>query len=95
LKKIDLRKEARGRPCTVRLYGICSGRNDSTVLAHLPSGKKGLKAHDIHGCIACYSCHKWLDEEWTKDDVTPEQRMLVFLEAVIRTQKIWIDEGYI
>ena len=30
----NLRKEARGRECQVRIYGICNGNPETTVLAH-------------------------------------------------------------
>lgn len=94
MKKIDLRKEARGRPCTARIWGVCKGRHDTSVLAHLPSKQKGIKADDRHACIACYECHKWLDEDWVHNHMMDEDsRMLIFLEAVIRTQKVWIKGG--
>ncbi|TBL26445.1 DUF1364 family protein, partial [Escherichia coli] len=30
----NLRKEARGRECQVRISGICNGKPETTVLAH-------------------------------------------------------------
>ena len=30
----NLRKEARGRECQVRIYGVCNGNPETTVLAH-------------------------------------------------------------
>lgn len=48
--KVNLRKEARGRDCQVRLPGICNFNPETTVLAHYrmdtgiakkPSDKRG------------------------------------------------------
>ncbi len=55
---------ANGQSCSVR-GPEC--KNDNTVVwAHsnyLEDGKgKGIKAHDIFGCYACASCHRWLDQ---------------------------------
>ncbi|HBB1356564.1 nuclease domain-containing protein, partial [Escherichia coli] len=30
----NLRKEARNRECQVRIYGVCNGNPETTVLAH-------------------------------------------------------------
>ncbi len=34
----NLRKEARGRECQVRIYGVCNGNPETTVLAHYRIG---------------------------------------------------------
>ena len=34
----NLRKEARGRESQVRIYGVCNGNPETTVLATLPDG---------------------------------------------------------
>ncbi|WP_170709125.1 nuclease domain-containing protein, partial [Escherichia coli] len=34
MKKIDLRKAARSRACTVRIPGVCNHNPETSVLAH-------------------------------------------------------------
>ena len=57
-----IRQAARGKPCTLRLPG-CMGGTETTVLAHLPMGGKGVgtKGSDIWAVFACASCHDVLD----------------------------------
>jgi hypothetical protein len=64
------------------------------VLAHLPGGGMGTKRHDLHAALACSSCHDVVDGR-KRIDQPSEVIMLWFLEAVISTQQIWIDEGLI
>lgn len=73
-----LRKEARGRPCQVRVPGICTGGGDDTVLAHFRLAGTcgtGIKPPDIpFGAFCCYACHDAVDgrntqgrdREWLK-----------------------------
>ena len=89
---MNLRKEAKGRECTVRRRGVCNFNAETTVLAHLNSGGMGQKSNDIHACFACSDCHSWLDGGYTKD-ASKTHRNLMQLEAVIRTQQVWINEG--
>ena len=58
-----LRDSARGQECTVRLPGICNFRTDTTVLAHLPCGQKGMgmKGFDTVAVYACDCCHGVID----------------------------------
>ncbi|QQE90463.1 nuclease domain-containing protein [Azotobacter chroococcum] len=58
-----LRDSARGQECTVRLPGICNWNPETTVLAHLPCGQKGigLKGFDTVAVYACSSCHDAID----------------------------------
>ncbi|MER2105083.1 MAG: nuclease domain-containing protein, partial [Pseudomonas atacamensis] len=37
-----LRASANGQECTVRMPGICNHNPETTVLAHLPCGQKGM-----------------------------------------------------
>jgi len=56
---------ARGKMCTLLIPGICNGNPETSVWAHsneLIHGKgRGIKAHDIFGCIACSDCHDAVD----------------------------------
>ena len=50
-----------------------------------------MKSDDRHAAIGCSSCHDEVDGR-TRNLSNDESR-LALLEGVIRTQKIWIDEG--
>lgn len=58
-----LRDSARGQDCTVRLPGVCSFDANTTVLAHLPCGQKGMgmKGFDTVAVYACSACHDVVD----------------------------------
>ena len=87
---MNLRAEARDRPCMIRLPGICCGDPETTVLAHYRlagiSGM-GMKSPDQIGAWACANCHTYVDTH--RDDKTAR----AFLEGVIRTQFHLIREG--
>lgn len=60
MKKIDLRKAARSRACTVRIPGVCNHNPETSVLAHYRlAGTCGtaIKPHDMQGAIAS-RCHR-------------------------------------
>lgn len=82
----DLRKAARGRPCMVRLPGICNGNPQTTVLAHYRlagiSGM-GIKAPDLIGAWACSACHDECDRRTQKKE--REYVLLAHAEGVFRT----------
>lgn len=86
---MNLRNEARGRPCMVRL-ACCCGNNETTVLAHFRlSGISGLgiKPPDILGAWTCSTCHAYVDTH--KDAYT----QLAFAHGVMRTQYHLLKEG--
>ena len=91
---VNLRKEAKGRGCMVRIPGICSHNNETVVLAHVRlagvSGM-GIKAPDLLGAWACDSCHGLYDRR-QKSDLDPDFVHRCFLEGVIRTQAVLIEE---
>ena len=87
---MNLRKEARGRDCMVRLPGICNGDPATTVLAHLRlSGISGMgiKAPDALAVPACYACHSYVDTH--HDDATK----VAFYESIFRWQSHLISNG--
>jgi hypothetical protein len=54
------RKNARGKPCTLRLSG-CRGGGEFTVLCHIRRfgwGGMGLKPNDLLAFFACDVCHE-------------------------------------
>lgn len=62
IKSKALRDSARGEDCTLRL-DCCSFDPETTVLAHVPCGQKGIgmKGPDTIAVYACSACHDVLD----------------------------------
>ena len=96
---INLRKEARGRECQVRIPGVCNKNRETVVLAHL--NNKGLfgvgtgqKVPDIFGAWACSACHDAVDGRVRTSWLVSEVRMM-FDDGVFRTQNILLKEGKI
>ena len=81
---MNLRDFARGKPCQVRLFGICNFDETTTVLAHIRRGGVagvGRKPHDLVGVHACSDCHRAID-------VTGEATDTDILEALCRTLEV-------
>lgn len=93
LTKLQL--SARGQPCTVRIFGVCNHNPETTVLAHLNGGGGGMKHPDLFACFACFDCHEWLDGGYTRTDATRKDRDMAHYQAIHRTQKWWLENGYI
>lgn len=90
---MNLRDEAKGRECQIRLISVCNRNDDTTVLAHLRlSGITGgsQKAPDILGAWACSDCHTFTERNKEDDQV---QR--AFYDGMARTQYQLIKEGKI
>lgn len=90
----NLRKEARGRECQVRIYGVCNGNPETTVLAHYRMAGicgTGMKPDDLIGAWACSACHDEIDRRTMILD--NKDARLYHLEGVIRTQAILLKEG--
>lgn len=85
----NLRKQARGRECQVRL-SCCNGNPETTVLAHVRligiSGY-GLKSPDLLGAWSCSSCHAYADSHHDA------QTSADFAAGVYRTLNILWNEG--
>ncbi|HAW2629334.1 TPA: DUF1364 domain-containing protein [Escherichia coli] len=91
-----LRKEARGRKCQVRIYGVCNGNPETTVLAHYRMAGicgTGMKPDDLIGAWACSACHDEIDRR--THNLDNKDARLYHLEGVIRTQAILLKEGKI
>lgn len=94
---MNLRKEAKGRECQVRIPGICNKDNSTVVLAHLNNKRLfgvgvGQKVPDIFGAWACSACHDAYDGRNKQMDC---DIAAYFIDGVFRTQKILLDEGKI
>ena len=97
MKKKNLREQARGRACTVRIPGICNFNPDTSVLAHYRMSDtcgNGIKPHDMQGAIACSCCHDVIDGR-IKSDIDRDIFRFYHAEGVFRTQEIWREEGFI
>jgi hypothetical protein len=90
-----LRESARGRECQVRIPGYCNHDNDTVVLAHMNGGGLALKNPDLFGSFACSSCHDALDGRVRVHAHDAVNVKLMFMEGIIRTQRIWLEEELI
>ena len=94
----DLRKEARGRGCMVRLPNVCNHNSETTVLAHVRmpgiSGM-GIKAStDLLGAWACSACHDAIDRR-AHMDLERDYVRLAHFEGMARTIAQLVKEGKI
>jgi hypothetical protein len=91
LKSDALRKSAEGQSCMLQL-DCCNHNCETTVLAHLPIGQKGMgiKRDDFCACFACSDCHDAIDgrskAEFTEADL---------MRAWYNTLKVWLRMGLI
>ena len=93
----DLRKEARGRECQVRIPGICNGNTETSVLAHYRLAGTcgtGIKPDDTQAAIACSCCHDVIDGR-VKIGYSRDELRLMHAEGVMRTLAIWKKEGLV
>jgi len=93
MKKVDLRKMAKGQDCQIRAPG-CNFNPETTVLAHLGGAGMGLKKHDLFGAWACCDCHALVDGAMYSERAVWSRKMM-HLEGVIRTQEKLIEMGVI
>lgn len=87
----DLRRDANGKDCLIRLPGICTGDESTTVHAHIRRGGVagvGQKPVDLCGVRACFSCHDAIDAR--VDSRIPRGELDGYiLEAVMRQLDEW------
>lgn len=95
---MTLRKEARDRPCMVRVPGVCTHNPETTVLAHVRligvSGL-GVKAGDLLGAWACSGCHAEIDGQTHLSGYSRPELRLMHLEGMVRTISQLAKEGKI
>ena len=92
---MNLRKFAQGKPCQIRVPGHCNFNPETSVLCHYRMAGitgVGMKAPDCCGAIGCSSCHDVVDGR-VSTDLTADERKLLHLEGVIRTQVLWGREN--
>lgn len=90
VKSKKLRESARGQDCTLQVAGVCNGNPETSVLAHMPSEIAGHKSTDISSCVACSSCHDWLDR---RNRGNEEEREWYMRRAQVRTLHLWLSMG--
>ncbi|UIW10356.1 protein of unknown function DUF1364 [Flyfo siphovirus Tbat2_3] len=89
----NLRKEAKGRECQVRIFGVCNGNPETTVLAHYRMAGlcgTGTKPNDLMAAWACSSCHDEIDRR--THVINSHDAKIHHLEGVMRTQDILLKE---
>ena len=95
---MTLRKEAKGRPCMVRLPNVCNFNNDTVVLAHIRlqgvSGM-GMKSPDLLGAWACSACHDEIDGRTYKSGLSREDLRLAHYDGMARTIAKLEKEGLV
>lgn len=94
---MNLRDYARGKPCFIRVPGCCSHDPEQTVWCHVRlvsiSGA-GWKSPDLCGAFGCTRCHMVVDGQQSSD-YSYDQRRLMLLEAMVRSQAYLVSEGII
>lgn len=87
---------ARGRPCLLRVRGVCNHDPATTVAAHSNwrehGGKGGArKADDCYSAWACSACHAWLDQGGADGELKKVTFMLAHLSQVAHWRAIAAD----
>jgi hypothetical protein len=95
---MSLRKEARGRGCTVRIPNVCNFNSETVVLAHIRlagvSGM-GMKSPDLLGAWACSACHDEIDGRTHKSGLSRDELRLAHYDGMARTIVQLEKEGLI
>lgn len=97
IKSKHVRDAARDQPCTLRIVNVCSGRWDTTVLAHLPDESHGMarKSDDLSACFACDACHSVIDGRAKWPATEAEFKDWYLRRAQVRTWRVLLDLGVI
>lgn len=88
-----LRDSAKGQKCTLCIPMVCDGGGETTVLAHIRDGVKGLgnKANDWSACFSCGPCHDHLDQH----RLSYQDELFYSLRGLQRTMARWIEVGLV
>lgn len=92
---MNLRKFANGRPCQIRIPGVCCYEPETTVLAHIrQAGITGgaQKAPDLLAAWACHLCHAVVDGH-VETVYSHTELELMHLQGVMRTQNELVRQG--
>lgn len=92
---MNRRQWAKGKPCQIRIPGVCNFNPETSVLCHyrMP-GLTGIaqKADDRYAAIGCSDCHDHVDFRVQTDQWTRDELKLMHLEGMIRTDLLWRKE---
>ena len=95
---MNLRKEAKGRGCMVRIPKVCNFNSETVVLAHIRltgvSGM-GMKSPDLIGAWACSACHDEIDGRTNRSGLTRDELRLAHYDGMVRTIVQLEKEGLI
>jgi hypothetical protein len=104
---MNLKQEAKGRECQIRIPGVCNNDRETVVLAHLNRKRlfgvgMGQKVPDIFGAFCCSACHDAVDwrsdaapYDYEKGFYSLDELLIMHMEGVFRTQNILLNEGKI
>ena len=90
-------KFARGKPCSLRVPGICrtTPENEDVVLCHAPyPGRGGMRKDDHWGAPGCFRCHNYVDSRMNQRNemISLEE---IWMPAIHEWQEMLIKSGYI
>lgn len=93
---MNLRNEAKGRECQIRLPGVCLRSPLTVVLCHLNSKRllgvgTGQKVPDLFAAWGCRACHDAVDGR-NRTEFSQEEIKEAFYEGVFRTQNALLKE---
>lgn len=92
MSELNLRRFAKGKPCQVRVPGVCNFNPETTVLAHIRLGGvggAGMKPPDLCAVHCCSACHDLIDGR-RKHEITQLVRESYILHGLLRTlEAVW------
>lgn len=86
---------AKGKPCQIRIPGVCSFQDEQTVACHVPlAGHRGTgyKMGDWFIAFGCFNCHDAVDRRRYTHLEAGYVRAL-HLEGMIRTQAYILEHA--
>jgi len=91
---MDLRANARDKPCMLRIPGVCNGDKRTVVLCHIKRGWTGSsKPPDICAVWGCCDCHDAIDGRRQFDGYTREQLNTFILTALCQQLALYAYDG--
>jgi hypothetical protein len=95
----NYRKEAQGRKCQAKIYGVCNGDPATTILHHCRRKSlfklgMGQKPNDKFGAWVCSACHEAIHKGKT-ELYRYEDMIIAEYEAILKTQWQLMKEGKI
>lgn len=85
---------AKGKPCLIRIPGICTFNDEQTVAAHVPLADfhgVALKMADWFIAFGCMNCHDAVDRRRFRDRLDVSIARNFHLDGMIRTQAFILE----